>query len=199
MLLGARPGVATKAAAKLKEIAPVHSFEVLHHGYFKPEEEPGLILRLSERRPDLLLVAFGSPRQEVWIARHATGQRCTVAAGVGALFDFLAGEIPRAPVWLRAARMEWIYRLCQEPSRLWRRYLVGNLRFLTCILTRKIKQLPRHLVPELTAAAPREPNNALELSHFADRNERGVSPGDLPPGSVADRNPADLSGIGQKH
>lgn len=138
MLLGGRPGVAERAAARLAAYYPQHRFAVLSHGYFTPDEEPALLARLERERPDLLLVAFGNPRQEQWIADRIDARHCTLAAGIGALFDFLAGEVARAPEAFRALRIEWVYRLWLEPRRLWRRYVVGNPAFLIRVLRQKL-------------------------------------------------------------
>jgi exopolysaccharide biosynthesis WecB/TagA/CpsF family protein len=129
-LVGARPGVAVRAAAALAALAPHHSYEVFGDGFFDADAEAAILLRLAEQRPHLLLVAFGNPRQELWIADRLGPGHANVAAGVGALFDFLAGEVMRAPEWMRQMRLEWVFRLAQEPVRLWRRYLLGNPVFL---------------------------------------------------------------------
>jgi exopolysaccharide biosynthesis WecB/TagA/CpsF family protein len=142
MLLGARPGVAERAAARLSGDYPRHRFAVLSHGFFTPQDEPALLRRLEQERPDLLLVALGNPHQERWIASRLDARHCTVAAGVGALFDFLAGEVARAPAALRRWRLEWLYRLWLEPGRLWRRYVLGNPAFLWRVL--RLKLLGRH-------------------------------------------------------
>lgn len=138
MLLGGRPGVAERAAMRLRADYPQHRFSVLSHGYFEAAEEPALLARLTHERPDLLLVAFGNPRQEQWIADRIDARHCAVAAGIGALFDFLAGEVARAPETFRALRIEWVYRLWLEPRRLWRRYVVGNPAFLMRVLRQKL-------------------------------------------------------------
>lgn len=134
MLLGGRPGVAERAAARLAQGFERHRFEVLSHGYFSPAEEAGLLERLRKARPDLLLVAFGNPLQERWIAEKLDARHASIAAGVGALFDFLAGEVTRAPGAIRQMRLEWLYRLWLEPARLWRRYVLGNPAFLLRML-----------------------------------------------------------------
>lgn len=138
MLLGGKPGVAERAAARLQAEYPQHDFQVLGHGYFSPDEEPALLARLEQAQPDLLLVAFGNPRQERWIAEKLNGRHCSVAAGIGAFFDFLAGDVTRAPPFIRRLRMEWLYRLWLEPGRLWRRYLVGNPIFLMRVLRQRL-------------------------------------------------------------
>lgn len=129
-LLGGRPGVADRAVEQLARRYPQHRFKVISHGYYAPEEENRLLDGLKADRPDLLLVAMGNPLQERFIARKLNVQHCAVAAGVGALFDFFAGEVPRAPEAIRKARLEWMYRLWLEPRRLWRRYVLGNPAFL---------------------------------------------------------------------
>jgi exopolysaccharide biosynthesis WecB/TagA/CpsF family protein len=129
-LLGGRPGVADRAAERLSRRYPQHRFTVVSHGYYAAEEEGRLLDGLKADRPDLLLVAMGNPLQEGFIAGKLNVQHCAVAAGVGALFDFFAGEVPRAPEAIRKARLEWAYRLWLEPRRLWRRYVLGNPAFL---------------------------------------------------------------------
>ncbi|CAN7738121.1 WecB/TagA/CpsF family glycosyltransferase [Bosea sp. LjRoot9] len=142
-LLGGRPGIAARASVRLSLQYPEHRFSVLSHGYFAPEEEPALLAKLEATPPDLLLVAFGNPRQERWISQRLGPQHCLVAAGVGALFDFLAGEVPRAPEAFRQLRLEWLFRLWLEPSRLWRRYVFGNPVFVLRMLrTRLFERRP---------------------------------------------------------
>lgn len=138
MLLGARPGVAERAAAEMARSFPRHQVSALADGYFTPAQEPAILARLEAARPDLLLVAFGNPRQELWIARALDERHCAVAAGVGALFDFVAGEARRAPPALRRMRMEWAWRLAHEPGRLWRRYLLGSPAFLARVVAQKL-------------------------------------------------------------
>jgi exopolysaccharide biosynthesis WecB/TagA/CpsF family protein len=133
MLLGGRPEVAQKAAVALGQRQPQHHVSVLHHGFFDAGGETDILARLAAARPDVLLVALGNPLQEKWIASHCTGDNCRVAIGVGALFDFLAGEVVRAPVLIRRVRLEWLWRLALEPARLFRRYVLGNPLFLARI------------------------------------------------------------------
>lgn len=133
-LIGGRPGVAERAALRMAQNHPRHGFEVFSHGFFAAEDEAGILARLAANPPDILLVAFGNPRQERWISEALTARHCTIAAGVGALFDFMAGEVVRAPVPIRRLRLEWLYRLWLEPGRLWRRYILGNPVFLMRML-----------------------------------------------------------------
>ncbi|MFT3809193.1 MAG: WecB/TagA/CpsF family glycosyltransferase [Micropepsaceae bacterium] len=129
-LLGGKPGIAEEAAAKLESLAPQHAIVGTRDGYFPPETTPGVVAAIAGTRPDILLVAFGNPAQELFIARHFDALGCRMAVGVGALLDFLSGRVVRAPGFFRAARMEWVWRLMREPGRLWRRYLLGNSQFL---------------------------------------------------------------------
>jgi len=92
------------------------------------------LARLRATRPDLVLVALGSPKQERWIHRSLPGLRPAVAVGVGASLDFVIGRVRRAPRWVSAAGLEWLYRLCQEPRRLAVRYLWKDPRFLLVLL-----------------------------------------------------------------
>ena len=129
-LLGARPGVAAAAAEWAKARFPGLQIAGIRHGYYTPEEEADVLAEIRASRADVVLVAFGAPRQEAWIARHLDDSGATVAIGVGGLFDYYSGRIPRAPLWMRRCGIEWIFRLIQEPGRLWRRYLAGNAIFL---------------------------------------------------------------------
>jgi N-acetylglucosaminyldiphosphoundecaprenol N-acetyl-beta-D-mannosaminyltransferase len=99
-------------------------------GYFDAAEEAEVIESINASGADILLVAFGAPRQDVWLKAHKQALRVPVRMGVGGLFDFYSGRIPRAPVWMREMGLEWTYRLLQEPGRMWRRYIIGNPLFL---------------------------------------------------------------------
>lgn len=129
-LLGARPGVAEAAAAALQVRFPGLLIAGCRDGYFAADDEDAVIAAINASGAHILLVALGAPRQELWL--HRLHERLTVPVrlGVGGLFDFYSGRIPRAPQWLRELGLEWVWRLLQEPGRLWRRYLIGNPLFL---------------------------------------------------------------------
>ena len=129
-LLGARPGVAAAAAAWAQNHYPGLQIAGTQHGYFNEGDERAIIEAIRDSAADVLLVALGAPRQEDWIARNGQDCRATVVMGVGGLFDYYSGRIPRAPAWMRRHGLEWLFRMQQEPGRLWRRYLVGNIVFL---------------------------------------------------------------------
>lgn len=140
-LLGGRPEVVEAAAAQLAARFPRHRVVGAHHGYFPEDAAPGIVDRIRSARADLLLVALGNPAQELWIHRHLGESGARLAFGVGALFDFLSGRVPRAPGWMRAARLEWVFRLAIEPRRMWQRYLVGNAVFLARVLRQRRRGL----------------------------------------------------------
>lgn len=133
-LLGGRPGVAERAGRALLQRAPRHAVVGTRDGYFPPADTPKVIDDIRRSGADVLLVAMGNPQQELWLHAHLPSTGAVLGFGVGALFDFLAGEVPRAPTWVRAARIEWLYRLAQEPRRLWTRYVLGNPAFLLRLL-----------------------------------------------------------------
>jgi exopolysaccharide biosynthesis WecB/TagA/CpsF family protein len=137
-LLGGRPGVAERARDALAAANPRHVFVGARHGYFAPSEADAVAAEIRASRATLLLVALGNPAQEVWIGRNLEATGAGLAFGVGALFDFLAGEVSRAPVAIRRARLEWAWRLALEPNRLFRRYVLGNPLFLMRVARAKL-------------------------------------------------------------
>lgn len=132
-LLGAKPGIAERAASMLERRFPRHRVVGTRDG-FGDIDAPELIEAIRSSNADVLLVGLGNPRQELWLARHFAVTDCTLGIAVGALFDFMAGDVSRAPVWVRSARLEWLYRFCLEPRRLASRYLLGNPRFLSSVV-----------------------------------------------------------------
>ena len=140
-LLGGEPGVAEELGSRLTEKYPGLQIVGCHHGHFAETESCNIAHAIRESHASVLFVAMGVPRQELWIAHwgHETGAKAVLA--VGGLFNFYAGKIPRAPVWMRKAKLEWLHRLVQEPKRMWRRYLIGNFVFLTRTLLFPISQI----------------------------------------------------------
>jgi N-acetylglucosaminyldiphosphoundecaprenol N-acetyl-beta-D-mannosaminyltransferase len=136
-LLGARPGVPEGVQEWIRNRFPLLDVCGVQHGYFGPQEEEGVIERIRDSGANLVLVAFGAPKQDLWIHEHMKEMGANVAIGVGGLFDFYSGRIPRAPLWMRKMGMEWVYRLVQEPGRLWKRYLIGNGLFLARVVREK--------------------------------------------------------------
>jgi len=128
-MLGGKPGVLHKAADYAANALGQQVVGVCD-GYGGMQNQPNLVEAINAARPDVLLVAMGNPLQEHWILAHRSQLDVKMLAGVGALFDFWAGDKPRAPRIARQLHMEWFYRLCLEPRRLMRRYTVDILFFL---------------------------------------------------------------------
>jgi N-acetylglucosaminyldiphosphoundecaprenol N-acetyl-beta-D-mannosaminyltransferase len=142
-LLGGAPGVAEAASAMLTEQMNVNVVGWDDARIESDGSDPTgrTIERVQAASPDLIFVALGPPKQELWIHRAAAAVRPAVSLGVGASLDFLVGKYKRAPRWMGRVGLEWAYRLFQEPRRLWRRYLVEAPRFLGIVLA--TRQLPR--------------------------------------------------------
>jgi N-acetylglucosaminyldiphosphoundecaprenol N-acetyl-beta-D-mannosaminyltransferase len=122
-LLGAGPGVAEAAAGALRRRHPALQIAGTFAGRAGPEGDAQTRAAVAAAgRVDVLLVAYGAPRQERWIARNQAALGVPLALGIGGVFDFMSGRVPRAPAWLRRAGFDWLYRLAREPWR-WRRQL----------------------------------------------------------------------------
>lgn len=128
-LLGGQPGVATRAAQQLTTLVPGLKVCGTCDGYGGIADEAATLAEIRAARPDILLVAMGVPKQEIWLARNADRLPTRITMGVGALFDFLSGRIMRAPEPIRKLRCEWVWRLAMEPRRMARRYVLGNFAF----------------------------------------------------------------------
>lgn len=121
-LLGAAPGVAEKAAETLKRNYPGLQIVGAYAGSPDPAEEDGIIARIVAASPDFLFVAYGAPRQDLWIHRNLRRLGVPVCMGIGGTLDFIAGVAVRAPRWMRKVGLEWLHRLLRQPWR-WRRML----------------------------------------------------------------------------
>jgi N-acetylglucosaminyldiphosphoundecaprenol N-acetyl-beta-D-mannosaminyltransferase len=133
-LLGAKEGIAERVSDWVRTRHPGVILAGVRNGYFSDDETDNVCAAVRASGADVLLVAFGAPRQEAWIHENFANLGVCVAIGVGGLFDFYSGSIPRAPVWMREVGIEWIYRLIQEPRRMYKRYLVGNFLFMLRVL-----------------------------------------------------------------
>jgi N-acetylglucosaminyldiphosphoundecaprenol N-acetyl-beta-D-mannosaminyltransferase len=106
-----------------------------------PADDEAIVQEIDQAKPDVLWVGLGCPKQELWMAGHNERVRVPVMVGVGQAFELLAGVKSRAPLWLQNSGLEWLYRLMQEPGRLWKRYLVSNTLFFYYLITDAIKAL----------------------------------------------------------
>lgn len=131
-LLGAKPGVAERLQGVLAVKHPSLRIVGVHHGYFASEDD--VVGRVRASEAGLLLVGMGNPYQERFLHRRLRDTGVRLGIGVGAYFDFQTGTMPRAPRWMSDRGLEWVYRLVQEPKRMWKRYLVGNPMFVVRVL-----------------------------------------------------------------
>lgn len=143
-LLGGRPQAAERAAQVLESRYPGLKIAGTHcppYGFESDRREMELIDRkILEAAPDILFVGLGSPKQEKWIYANYQHLRVPVSIGIGVSFEFVAGMVKRAPVWMQTHGLEWLFRLLSEPKRLWRRYVLGNPLFIFFVLRQKLKR-----------------------------------------------------------
>jgi N-acetylglucosaminyldiphosphoundecaprenol N-acetyl-beta-D-mannosaminyltransferase len=128
--LGATAEVLAEAVSSFQERCPGLTLAGAHHGYFSAEEEPAVARMIAESRADIVFIAMTSPRKEQFLARWSRAVDVPVWHGVGGSFDVASGRVQRAPILWQRLGLEWLYRVKQEPRRLWRRYLVTNLLFV---------------------------------------------------------------------
>jgi N-acetylglucosaminyldiphosphoundecaprenol N-acetyl-beta-D-mannosaminyltransferase len=131
--LGARPDVLERACAEVARRHPGLRIAGKRHGYFAAAEEEEVVAEVAAAAPDILFVALETPQKELFQARHREALGVPFTMGVGGSLDVLAGLRRRAPVWAQRAGLEWLFRLLQEPRRLFRRYLVGNSLFVALV------------------------------------------------------------------
>src|SRR5260370_28484066 len=128
--LGSRPGVAERGAAILRHVHPGLQMETAH-GYFDTRKESaengGILSRINTYQPNILLVGMGMPRQEFWVLDNLQRIRANAILTAGATMDYVVGAIATPPRWAGRFGIEWIFRLVDEPGRLWRRYLIEPL------------------------------------------------------------------------
>jgi N-acetylglucosaminyldiphosphoundecaprenol N-acetyl-beta-D-mannosaminyltransferase len=132
--VGGAKGAAEKAAERLASECGVRVSGIYDGRIDLGTPDPALVAGVRAARPDVVLVALGSPKQELWIHRNREALRPAVLVGVGATLDFLAGYVRRAPAWVSKAGLEWAFRLVLEPRRLAKRYLVNDPRFAAIVL-----------------------------------------------------------------
>ena len=116
--LGAAPGVADDAAARMRELYPGAQIVGSAHGYFSEADEPAVIQAVKDAQPDVLLVALGIPKQEKWIHKYSKELNVPVLIGVGGSFDVLSGRVKRAPKLFQTLSIEWVWRLVSNPSKI---------------------------------------------------------------------------------
>ncbi len=140
-LLGGRPGAAEKAKQTLQARHPNLKITGTHcppYGFeSKPEELALINSKIKAAQPDILFVGLGAPKQEYWIHAHYQQLGVPISVGIGVSFELVADMVKRAPVWMQRLGLEWLFRLIVEPERLWKRYIIGNPKFIWLILRQR--------------------------------------------------------------
>lgn len=136
-LFGAKEEVIIKVKRIFEEKYPSLQIAGYRNGYFTEAEEPEIVKNMAESNADMMFVAFSSPKKEYWINKYLNQLNIPFVMGVGGSFDVVAGVTKRAPVWMQKHGLEWFYRFIQEPGRMWKRYFIGNIKFV--VLTYKTK------------------------------------------------------------
>jgi exopolysaccharide biosynthesis WecB/TagA/CpsF family protein len=142
-LLGAAPGVAEEAARNLTLKVPGLRIVGTRDGFFDDSHSDDVIAEINQTNADIVMVAMGVPLQDVWLHRHRRSLNAQLALGVGALFDFKAGRVQRAPKLVRQANLEWLWRLGAEPRRMFNRYVIGNPLFVGRAMVHAARNRPQ--------------------------------------------------------
>ncbi|MEG2295995.1 MAG: WecB/TagA/CpsF family glycosyltransferase, partial [Oscillospiraceae bacterium] len=136
-LFGAKEEVVEKVKNIFKKQYPTLQIAGYRNGYFQESDEPIIVKDMAESGADMMFVAFSSPKKEYWVNKYLKELNIPFVMGVGGSFDIVAGVTERAPIWWQKHGLEWFYRFLQEPRRMWKRYIIGNAKFV--VLTYKYK------------------------------------------------------------
>ncbi|MDN5391447.1 MAG: WecB/TagA/CpsF family glycosyltransferase [Pseudomonas sp.] len=139
-LLGATDDVVAKTSEVAQQLYPGISIVGHHHGYFW-DDESAMVEKIRKSGAQLLFVAITSPNKENFINRWREQLGVDFVMGVGGTFDVVAGKVKRAPKWMQQYGLEWLYRVFQEPGRMWKRYLTTNLKFAMLLIKEKLKRI----------------------------------------------------------
>ncbi len=138
--LGASESTLQLITTKLQQEFPnitVASYSPPYKAVFSEEDNAIMLLKINTFKPDVLFVGMTAPKQEKWVREHKEKINANTIVSIGAVFDFYAGTVKRAPKWMIALGLEWLYRLVKEPRRMWRRYLIGNTKFCWYVAVEK--------------------------------------------------------------
>lgn len=136
-LLGAKQSVVEQTRDVLMDKYSNLNIKGIHNGYFKEEQWDNISKELKKLKPDIVFVGITSPTKEYLIEYLQNDGNKSVFMGVGGSFDVISGNIPRAPKWMQKCNLEWLFRVIQEPKRLFKRYFVGNLKFIKLVIKEK--------------------------------------------------------------
>jgi len=137
--LGAKQEVLEKMIKNIKEKFNNEIIAGYRNGYFEENEEERIVEMINDSGAEILFIGITSPKKELFIERNRDKLNVNFIMGVGGSFDVLAGHIKRAPIWVQKIGMEWLYRVYQEPRRLWKRYAVSNIKFIKIFLLELLK------------------------------------------------------------
>jgi N-acetylglucosaminyldiphosphoundecaprenol N-acetyl-beta-D-mannosaminyltransferase len=135
--LGTTPEILEKAVNKLTVEYPKLQIAGSHHGFFDENDSKDIAEIIKKSNADMLFVGMTSPKKELFSEKYAQFMQVPYTFGVGGVFDIIAGKTKRAPLWMQNSGLEWFYRFIQEPQRMWRRYLIGNIKFIWIVLKEK--------------------------------------------------------------
>ena len=137
--LGAKEEIVKSVVSKYSEQFSEDVIAGYRNGYFSSEEEESIAIDIANSGANILFVAISSPTKEIFLNKHKkTLDKVNFIMGVGGSFDVVSGKVKRAPLWMQKNGLEWFYRLIQEPRRMWRRYIIGNFKFLLIIFSAKL-------------------------------------------------------------
>lgn len=136
-LFGAKEEVVCKVKSIFEEKYPNLQIVGYRNGYFTEADEDDIVKDMQKSGADMLFVAFSSPKKEYWVHKYIKQLNIPFVMGVGGSFDVVVGVTKRAPLWMQKCGLEWVYRFIQEPGRMWKRYIIGNAKFV--LLTYKTK------------------------------------------------------------
>ena len=136
-LFGAKEEVVCKVKSIFEEKYPNLQIVGFRNGYFTEADEDDIVIDMQKSGADMLFVAFSSPKKEYWVHKYIKQLNIPFVMGVGGSFDVVVGVTKRAPLWMQKCGLEWFYRFIQEPGRMWKRYIIGNAKFV--LLTYKTK------------------------------------------------------------
>ena len=140
-LLGAKEEVVKKVVEKISQNYAPKVIAGYRNGYFKPEDESEIIQDIANSGANMLFVAISSPKKENLLYKYRNELKdVNFIMGVGGSFDVIAGKVKRAPLWMQKNGLEWFYRFLQEPKRMWKRYLIGNTKFIFLVMKEKFKK-----------------------------------------------------------
>lgn len=137
--LGAKEEVVSKVVEIFKEKYSESIIAGYRNGYFDEQEEESIAKEIGNSGAHMLFVAISSPKKEIFVNKYKNIMKVPFVMGVGGSFDVVAGKTKRAPLWMQKIGMEWFYRFIQEPRRMWKRYLIGNSKFIWLVLKEKFK------------------------------------------------------------